>query len=445
MTAPQNHRWTQMNTDSSTPGTGKWWQEHKSITLKMLPSLPAVRAWFCPHLSVPRFAGSYLCSSVYICGFPFFLLLSLLLCGCHSDPNTADVCPAKVTGDTVVMATNSPQLAALTVEAVQPQQPAFVPLTGRLVWDEDATVRVFTPFAGRVRKLFVDLNEPVTNGMPLAEIQSPDFGQAQADARKAQSELRRTERALARARDLFEHGAAPRKDVESAEADYSSAQAEEQRAQSRLAIYGAAGAVESEGFLLPSPLNGVLVERNVNPGQEVRPDQMLANLPQFTAPLFVVTDPSKLWVWLDVTEMHLPLVHKGMKLTLRSKAFPNQTFPGRLDLIGDSLDPTTRTVRARGTVDNASNLLKAELYVTVEIPDAVPSSLQVPSRAVFLRENQYYVFLETRPGDYERHAVKVGSEREGKVAILEGLEPGQRLVTEGCLLLQSMMDNAPKS
>ena len=371
--------------------------------------------------------------------------LAVLLGGCHAKEQAEAAPEAKVSGDTVAMATNSPQLAALKVEAVEAEQPAFVPLTGRLVWDEDATVRVFTPFAGIVRKLFVEVNQPVTNGMALAEIQSPDFAQAQADVRKAASDSRRAEQTLTRVRDLFEHGAAPRKDVESAEADYASAQAEKERAERRLAIYGATVISKTQGFLLPSPLQGILVERNVTPGQEVRPDQMLANVPQFTAPLFVVTDPTKLWVWLDVTEMHLALVHKGTELTIRSKAFPGQTFHGRLDLIGDSLDPTTRSVRARGTVDNANKLLKAELYVTVEIPDEVPMSLQVPSKAVFLRENQYYVFLETRPGDYHRHAVKVGSEREGKVAILEGLKAGDRLVTEGCLLLQSLMDSAPKS
>ena len=373
-----------------------------------------------------------------------FSLLGLLVVGCQAAKNEAEVPEAKVTGDTVIMATNSPQMAALIIEPVGAEQPAFVPLTGRLVWDEDATVRVFTPFAGIVRKLFVDVNQRVTNGMPLAEIQSPDFAQAQADARKAASDFRRTGQSLTRVRDLFEHGAAPRKDLESAEADYAAAQAEKDRAETRLAIYGAQ-ASSAQGFLLPSPLEGVLVERNVNPGQEVRPDQMLANVPQFTAPLFVVTDPTRLWVWLDVTEMHLPLVHKGMDLAIHSKAFPGQTFHGRLDLIGDSLDPTTRSVRARGMVENAGKLLKAELYVTVEIPDVVPMSLQVPSKAVFLRENQYYVFLEDGPGRYLRHAVKVGSEREGRVAILDGLKVGQRVVTEGCLLLQSLTDSAPKS
>ena len=380
-------------------------------------------------------------------GLAFWVLAGIcgLLAGCHAEKKAAEVPEPKIAGDTITMPGQSPQRAALAVEPVGAEQPAVVPLTGRLVWNEDVTVRVFTPFAGIVRQLLVEVNEPVRKGNPLAELQSGDFGQAKADARKAESDFRRTDRNLTRLRDLFDHGAAPRKDVESAEADYACAQAEKDRAESRLAIYGANAKPGADGFLLPSPLDGVLVERNVTFGQEVRPDQMLANLPQFTAPLFTVTDPKKLWVWLDVTETHLPLVHKGMAITLRSKAFPDRAFKGRLDLIGGSLDPTTRTLRARGTVDNSAQLLKAELYVSVEIPDAAPKSLQVPSKAVFLRDNQYYVFLETADGQYQRKPVQLGSEREGKVVILEGLKEGQRLVTGGCLLLQSLMDNTPKS
>ncbi len=370
-------------------------------------------------------------------------LLLVVACGPAKKEPTAP--EAKIAGDTVMLPANSPQCASLTVEPVGSQQPALVPVTGRLVWDDDSTVRVFTPFAGIVRKLLVDVNQSVTKGAPLAEIQSADFSLAQSDARKAEADLRRTERNLNRVRDLFEHGAAPRKDVESAEADFASAQAENDRALNRLAISGASPGSTNQTFLLPSPLGGVLVERNVTPGQEIRPDQMLANVPQFTAPLFTITAPEQLWVWLDVTETQLPLVHKGQELVIRSKAFPGQVFKGHLDLISDSLDPTTRTVRARGTVDNSSRLLKAELYVTVEVPDAVPASLQVPSKAVFLRDSQYYVFLETSAGQYQRHPVKLGSERDGRVAVLDGLKEGQRLVTEGCLLLQSLMDNAPKS
>ncbi len=364
-----------------------------------------------------------------------FLLAPALLLGCSSENSAPIVSEPKVSGDTIIIATNSPQLAALVLEPVAPQQPSFVPLTGRLVWDEDATVRVFTPFAGIVRRLFVDVNQPVTNGMPLAEIQSPDFGQAQADARKAASEFRRAELNLNRLRDLFDHGAAPRKDLESAEADYASAQAEKDRAESRLAIYGAAATASDHVFLLPSPLGGVLVEKNVTPGQEVRPDQMLANVPQYTAPLFVVTDPSRLWIQIDASEIDLPRLRPGGVFTFTSRAFPGQTFKGRVVAVSEFIDPATRTIRVRGAVDNARRQLKSEMFVTVDLPGDETTGASVPSKAVLLRGDKHYVFVEEQPGRFTRQEVQLGAEQDGRVLVLAGVRPGQLVVTDGCLLL----------
>ncbi len=327
----------------------------------------------------------------------------------------------------------------MTTEAVGNEQPASVPLAGRLIWDENATVRVFTPFAGIVRKLLVEVNQPVTKGMPLAEIQSADFGQALADARKAGSDFRRTERNLERLRDLFEHGAAPRKDLDSAEADFASARAEKERAEARLAIYGASATATSQGFLLPSPLDGVLVERNVTPGQEVRPDQMLANMPQFTAPLFVVTDPSRLWIQIDATEIDLPHLRPGCEFTFSTRAFPGQTFTGRVETVSEFIDPATRTIKVRGSVDNRQRLLKAEMFVSVTLPERQAPGASVPTNAVFLKGDKHYVFVEEQPGRFARHEVKLGSEQDGHVLVVAGLERGQRVVTEGCVLLQQQL------
>ena len=118
---------------------------------------------------------------------------------------------AKVNGNTVTFSPNSPQLASLSVEPVGTQQSAFVPLSGRLMWNEEATVRVFTPFGGIVRKPLVGVNQPVRKGEALAEIQSSEFGQATAESRKAAGEFRRAERALARVHELFKLGAAFRR------------------------------------------------------------------------------------------------------------------------------------------------------------------------------------------------------------------------------------------
>jgi cobalt-zinc-cadmium efflux system membrane fusion protein len=344
--------------------------------------------------------------------------------------------PAQVKGDTVTLAANAPQLGALTIESVGQERATKVPLAGRLIWNEDATVRVFTPFAGIVRKLMAEVNQPVKKGAPLVEIQSADYGQAQAEARKAASDFRRAERNLSRLQELFQHGAAPRKDLDAAEADFANAQAEKERAEQRLAIYGTTAVSDDHGFLLPCPLDGLVVERNVTPGQEVRPDQMLANMPQFTAPLFVVTDPARLWVQIDATEVDLPYLHPGSQFSFASRAFPGQSFTGRVDTVSEFIDPNTRTIKVRGTVDNSSRVLKAEMFVSVNLPGADTAGASVPAKAVFLKGDKHYVFVEQQPGQFARQEVQAGTETDGRILVSAGVQPGQRVVTDGCLLLQ---------
>src|SRR5260221_7294129 len=249
------------------------------------------------------------------------LALGLALTACRRQQPVSETVEPKVAGDTITFATNAPQTAAFSVESVTPENSPNVRLTGRMVWDENATARVFTPFAGIVRNLLAEVNQPVTNGQPLAIIQSGDFGQTRAELRKAASDFRRVDLNLTRVKELFENGAAPRKELDSAEADYASSAAEKERAEQRLAIYGTLASSTNSDFLLPSPLNGILVERNVTPGQEVRPDQMLANMPQITAPLFVVTDPSRLWVLIDASEDDLPHLQPGQKFEFTDRAF----------------------------------------------------------------------------------------------------------------------------
>src|SRR4029078_7544057 len=133
---------------------------------------------------------------------------------------------ATVQGDAVVIPPGSAQLGALVVEAVQARVPAVPQYNGRRAWDDDVTVRIYPPVAGRVAKVLAEVGAQVTAGQPLAVIDSPDFGQAQADARDADGALHLAERTRARARDLFEHGAGPKKDVDNAEADWTRAKAE---------------------------------------------------------------------------------------------------------------------------------------------------------------------------------------------------------------------------
>lgn len=372
----------------------------------------------------------------------------LFLAGCaKTAPESAAIAPS-VAGNRVIFPANAPQRTSLTVATTEPHPKISRQVTGRLVWNEDLTVRIYAPIEGRVAAVIANLGDTVEKGAALARLDSPDFGQAQADVRKAAADFQLAERTLNRARDLFAHGAVARKDVESAEDAFVGAQSEQQRAAGRLARYEAVAGKEIDGyFVLRSPLPGTVVEKNINSGQELRPDLMLANAPQLLAPQFVVSDPRELWVLLDVSESDIGLLQPGQSLLIRSRAFPERTFQGKLTLIGQSLDPATRTIRARGNVDNAAQLLKAEMYVDVDIvvPEANQTSVAVASSAVFTKDDRHYVFVEAAPGSFERREVEPGAESAGRIVVLRGLAENERVLIEGSLLVEAVLEAGGKS
>lgn len=377
-------------------------------------------------------------------------LLFGVLTGCkrgEMDNSAASSPPAPAVKDgEVTFAVGSPQLDSIAVETAEPRTVAVRHLSGRLYWDDEVTVRIFTPVGGRVSTVLKDLGQTVAAGDALTEIDSPDFGQALAAARTAIANLAQADKENTRAKELYAHGAAAQKDVEAAEAAYQAALAERDRSEAVLANYGGSDRSTNELYLLRSPLAGTVVDKNINPGQELRPDMMLGNVPQTYNPLYTVSDPTKLWLQVDVPEGGLAWLEKGQTLTVYSPAFPGKSFTGTVDKIGDSLDPSTRTVLVRGVVANPDNLLKAEMYVTVDVAEPLDkmgmAGVEIPASAVFLVDNDSYLFIETEPGHFHRQLVKTGTESDGKIPIYEGLTAGQKVVTEGALLLQAIVQPA---
>lgn len=366
-------------------------------------------------------------------------LLALALSGCRPPEKSAEAPSPLVANDRVTFPAGSPQLGAITVEEAQTHPAGAVQLFGRLMWNDDVTVRIFTPLAGRIGRLIANPGDEVATNAPLLEIDSPDFGQAQADERSAESQLRLADSNLSRLRELLAHGAVAQKDVDAAEADHARAAAEQARSAARLAAYGAKGDIVNGTFVLRSPVSGVVVERNANPGQEVRPDQMLANMPQYTQPLFVVTDPHRLWLQIDATELDLPRLQPGRNFLFTTRAFPGQTFTGRVDFVSEFIDPSTRTVKVRGAVENPGRRLKAEMFVTIGVPASDVVAVRVPARAIFLAGDRHYVFIEDQPQQFVRQEIKTGPELDGLVEVESGVQIGQRVVTDGCILLEQLL------
>ncbi len=369
--------------------------------------------------------------------------LSTLTACEHKTEAVADDAP-KINGETIVFPASSPALKNILTAKVDVPRDRQLNVPGRLVWDEDHTVRVFTPFAGRVSRVVANVGDRVAAGQVLAELQSPDFAIAQSDARKAQATLTVTRATLARMKELAANGIAAGKDLLQAEADYANAAAEANRAEARLKLYGNRKNIGRQDvdqpqidqrFALVSPIAGIVVERTINPGQELRPDQP-------GAPQFVVTDPSKLWVQLDAAEADLGFLKPGTPILVMSNQYPDDNFAGELKQIADFIDPVSRTLKLRGSVANADRRLKAEMFVNARIAMPKGDYPTVPDKAVFLDGIRRFVFVKSGPQQFARRAVKVGAESGGMVPVLGGLREGEEVAISGNLYLQQMIATA---
>ncbi len=323
-----------------------------------------------------------------------------------------------------------PQLASLRSERVTAEaMPAADPVNGRLVYDENLTARISSPIAGRVVVLRAGVGDPVQRGAALIDIDSPELATAEAEFAKASSEAARQRLAYERAKNLHEHDVIARKEFEAAEADYRQAQADVRRTSLRMRNLQASGH-ENGKFRLRSPLSGLVVERNVNPGQEVRPD--------LQAPLFVVTDVSQLWVLVDVPEKSLPHVKTGQTVSIETDAWPNEHFSARVERMGVAVDPVTRRVQVRCSIMNRDRKLKPEMFARVSfMADSEHKGIRVPNTSLVTEGLYVYIFVEKTPGTFEKRKVNLALRGNDHSFIESGLREGEQVVIEGALLLNS--------
>lgn len=359
------------------------------------------------------------------------LLTAFALAACkEAPPPPSEPATPIVQGGQLRFPPGHPQLALLATTAAAPPGRLIIELPARLVWNEERTQRIAPSFAGRVLKIEADVGQVVKPGSVLARLASPDFGAAQADAAKARADADFTKKALARQREMHELGIVARKDLEQAESDTQRTAAELSRAQSRVAVYGSGASVDQQ-LALRSTLAGVVVERNLNPGQEVRPDQTGPGVPA----LFVISDPTSLWVQIDARESEAGTLRPGAVFTIVVPTLGDRVFEGRVTAVADFIDAATRTVKIRGVVDNRDRALRAEMLATARFERTLGAGVLIPAQAVALRGTRHRVFVQVSPGVFEPREVKLSYQGPTQAVVSSGLEVGERVVSDNLLLL----------
>ncbi|MGE5320742.1 MAG: efflux RND transporter periplasmic adaptor subunit, partial [Hyphomicrobiaceae bacterium] len=333
--------------------------------------------------------------------------------------------------DTIRFAADAPQLAFLQIRPVEAYpEPLVEPLNGRLAYDDNHTARVFPPISGRVLKIAADAGSTVKAGDELLVLDAPDYAQATSDLAKARADLLRRRQAFERARALVSINGISQREMESTEADFRQAEAEAQRAEARLRNLQGRASVTRGKFVLRAPVGGIVSERQVSVGSEVRPDA--------AAPLFVITDPKQLWALIDLPERYLDRVSVGQPVSVEVDAYPGEAFPGKVTVVGEALDPLTRHVQVRAEIDNRSRRLRPEMFArATPVADSRNGMPRIPNSAIFTLGLHTFVFVEQAPGVLQRVRVELGLQSHEYSYVREGLQAGERVVTTGALLLNS--------
>lgn len=361
------------------------------------------------------------------------LVLTTALAACHSAVPASAPEP-QVDGERIRFPGVSRQAGVLASAPVAVAAATTLHIPGRLAWDDTRTARVFAAMGGQVAKIEAQPGDRVQAGQVLARIASPDFGQAQSERVRAQADLLQAEHQRQRSRELHAAGVIATKDLEDSEAGYAHAQAEYARTQARAKLYGGGSGVDQD-FPLRAPIAGIVVERRINPGQAVVPEQAQGDGPA----LFTISDPGHLWLLLDLPENVAGSVQVGQRVSFAQQGGDAQRAEAAIEHVDDFVDATTRSVHLRASIDNVARALKAGMFVNAEVSLPARAGFDVPATAVLLVDGHRVVFVDEGDGRYRRQDVQAAEVGEDRVHVDAGLKDGDRVVVAGALYLQQLI------
>lgn len=342
-------------------------------------------------------------------------------------------------------ATPKPSAFTLTAEQrqrihlVTVQTTSFRPVveaTGNVAFNGDRSTQVLSPVSGPATRVVGMPGMKVTRGTPLAYVSSPDFADAVANYRKAQTAYRNAKRIADRDSALFKNDALARADLEQAQADAASAAADVDAAVESMRSLGVDdaqieavkdGKTSAIAAIIRSPIDGTVVEKLISDGQ------LLA---AGSTPCFTVADLGSMWVLANVFANDLADVSVGAPVDIYTDV-RRAPMPGRVDYIAALADPGTKAVQVRVLAANPNQTLRRDMFVRVQIKSSAEHhGMLVPVSAV-MRDDQNLPFVFIAQGDgYVRRRVDLGSRVGDEYDITNGLKAGDQVVTEGALFLQ---------
>ncbi|MDZ5648338.1 efflux RND transporter periplasmic adaptor subunit [Nitrospirillum sp. BR 11828] len=347
------------------------------------------------------------------------------------------------------------QWATLGMEAVTPHPfQTHIDTDGRVAANDEATTPVYSPVTGQVGTVVARVGDHVAKDAVLMTVEAADIAQGRSDLASAASAVAAADAQLRQARateqrqhDLYQADGGALKDWQQSQADLVTAETAARTAHAalaavrdRLRVLGRTpqeiAALANDGAALAptpvrAPIAGTVLQRQVAPGQYVN------GAASGGAVAFTIADLSSVWLLANVREADAPAVAVRQEVEARVPAYPARVFRGHVTAVAPALDPATRRLAVRVTLDNADGALKPEMMATVRLVSTPATPvLAVPERAVIHEGDEARVWV----ADASHHTlalrtVTLGRQQDGLVEVLNGLKAGDSVVTKGALFI----------
>ena len=307
-----------------------------------------------------------------------------------------------------------------------------ISLNGKISFDLESMVKIYPLAGGYVENIYVELGDKVKKGQTLALIASTQIVNLEEERAQAEANLAIEEKNLSAAKDMYESGISSQKEYVTAQKEFIKAQSEMLRIKSVMNLYGPS---DNGHYFIKSPIDGFIVERKINPGTQLRPDN--------PDNIFTISDLTDVWVLANVYESDISKVHEGYSVKVTTISYPDLFFTGKIDKVYNVLDPATRAMKVRVRLDNKDFKLKPEMYANVHVAYQEHNKmLAIPASATIFDNSKNYVMVYREQCIIQTVEVNVAKTVMGISYITGGsLKEGDRIITKYQLLIYDALNN----
>jgi membrane fusion protein, heavy metal efflux system len=343
---------------------------------------------------------------------------------------------------------SSTQLNSIKIAPVESYAfPVEKEAVGNIDYDEDLSVQVFPPYQGTIIKTFVELGAEVQKDQPIYTIKSPDLIQAESNLIGAAAAYELTTKELARAKDLYTTSVGvPQREFEQAISDQQTAEGALKAARDAVLVFGKTDAEIDQmiasrkidpALVVRSPIRGKITYKNAQPGFFVQP----GNPP---AP-YSVADVSLKWMLANVPESESGFFHLGQAVAVKTLAYDGRVFKGKVSKIYESVDPNTHRVTIRSEITDPHNDLRPGMLANFVIRvDGPVEGMAIAANGVVREpDGTMIAWVTADRHKFTEKIIKVGLRNDGRVQILEGVQRGELVVSDGAVFLSNMLEAPP--